>query len=103
MSPDGEASMDVLFWLIGIVAGLFALDRLLLWMEARGWIYWRKVKRKASGGGGPFVVGSVFDPTMTYAAEAREERALEDSEDGDDDGKRPLRDRVGTPRRETKD
>jgi hypothetical protein len=91
--------MDVLFWIAGIIAALFALDRLLLWMEARGWIYWRKVRRKRSGGGGPFVVGSVFDPTMNYAAEVREERAQEDAEDGDDDGKRAPQDRLAARRK----
>ena len=33
--------------IVGIVA-LVALDRLGLWMERRGWIYYRKVKPKGS-------------------------------------------------------
>lgn len=32
-----------------IVVGLFVLDRLGLWLESRGWLYWRK--KKPSGGG----------------------------------------------------
>lgn len=39
-------------WLkiIGAVAlGIFVLDRLGLWLEAKGWLYWRK--KKPSGGG----------------------------------------------------
>jgi hypothetical protein len=31
-------------WIVGGAFALFALDRLLLWMEARGWICWRIVK-----------------------------------------------------------
>lgn len=38
---------DIALWIIGIVVALFGLDRLFLWMEARGWLYWRRVKRKA--------------------------------------------------------
>jgi hypothetical protein len=34
--------------LIAIIIVLVALDRLGLWMERRGWIYYRKVKPKGS-------------------------------------------------------
>ena len=34
--------------LIAAVVALVALDRLGLWMERRGWIYYRKVKPKGS-------------------------------------------------------
>jgi hypothetical protein len=85
--------MDILFWIAGIGVALFALDRLMLWMEARGWIYWRKVKRKGAGGG--FLLGpDIFDPGKRYLEEAREEQVQEDEEDGDDDGKREAGDRV---------
>jgi hypothetical protein len=39
--------LDIALWIAGVTIGLFALDRLFLWMEARGWIYWRKVKSKS--------------------------------------------------------
>lgn len=85
--------MDVLFWIAGLALALFALDRFFLWMEARGWIYWRKVKRNGAGGG--FLLGpDIFDPGKRYLEEAREEQAQEDEEDGDDDGKRKAGDRV---------
>lgn len=32
-----------------IAIALFALDRLFLWIERRGWIYWRKIKPKGGG------------------------------------------------------
>jgi hypothetical protein len=85
--------LDLALWAIGILVALFALDRLMLWMEARGWIYWRKVQRK--GAGGDFLLGpDIFDPGKRYLEEAREEQVQEDEEDGDDDGKRKARDRV---------
>lgn len=82
-------------WIIIFLVGLFALDRLLLWMEARGWIYWRKAKRKGSGGADIFAAMSFTDPGARHAVEARQERAgEEDEDDGDDDRKRSPDDRV---------
>ena len=34
-----------------ILAGLILLDRLFLWFEARGWMYWRRTKTTGSGTG----------------------------------------------------
>jgi hypothetical protein len=31
--------LDIALWIGGAAIALFALDRLFLWMEARGWIY----------------------------------------------------------------
>ena len=82
--------MDIVIWIAGIGVALFALDRLLLWAEARGWIYWRKVKSKSAGGG--FLLGpDVFDPGTRHLEEAREEHVIEDEENGDDDGSEKMR------------
>jgi len=32
------------------VGALVALDRLALWAEARGWIYWRRTRRRTGAG-----------------------------------------------------
>lgn len=63
-------------------------------MEAKGWIYWRKVKRKGSAGGGMIAFGGMFDPGARHLAEAREEHVLEEEDDGDDDDKRKDSDQV---------
>jgi hypothetical protein len=82
-------------WILASVAGLILLDQLFLWMEAKGWVYYRKVKRK-SGFGDIFIASDIFDPGARHAGEARQERpGEEDEDDGDDDGKRKPRDRVG--------
>jgi hypothetical protein len=86
--------MAAAVWIIGIVVALFALDRAGLWAESRGWIYWRKVKRKGSAGAALFTLNSVFDPSAHHVAEAREERAMEDEDTGDDDGQRDKEDRL---------
>ncbi len=87
--------MHVVIWITGIVVALFVLDRLFLWFEAKGWVYWRKVKRKSSGGAALMTFNAVFDPSAHQAIEVREERILEeDEDDGDDDGERKPDDRV---------
>lgn len=35
-------------WAMLVAVALFVLDRLALWMEARGWIYWRRRQAKGS-------------------------------------------------------
>ncbi len=65
--------------LLAIVAAMFAIDRLGLWMETRGWIYWRKKKRK--GAAGVVELFGAFDPGLKHLNEvrqkAREERGRE--------------------------
>jgi hypothetical protein len=64
------------FWILVLAAAaviLFALDRLALWMEARGWIYWRKSKHNPSGAlGNAFQeLQSILEPEKGRAAEQR--------------------------------
>ena len=33
-----------ILWVVGLAVGLFVLDRALLWMESRGWIYYRRTR-----------------------------------------------------------
>lgn len=83
-----------ILWIAGLLIGLLIADRLLLAMEARGWIYWRKVKRPPSAGGDVFSgIDNVFNPGAAHRAEARE-TVHEDEEDGDDDDERDPDDRV---------
>jgi len=85
--------MNTALWIIGVLAALFALDRLFLWMEAKGWIYWRK-KKSSSSAGGIFGAADFTNPGAKYLEDAREERTLgEDEDNGDDESKRPAEDR----------
>ena len=85
--------LDIALWIVGGVIAIFALDRVLLWMEACGWIYWRKVKSKS--GAGDVLTGFGFsDPGTRHLEEARREHVLEDEEDGDDDAQRKNTDRL---------
>jgi hypothetical protein len=62
---------------------LFGLDRLLLWMESKGWIYWRKSKTSASRIGNAMLeVHSFFEPSKKHLIETRiENRARAEADD----------------------
>jgi len=69
---------------IGVAGVVYALDRLLLRFEERGWIYYRK--RKASSGtlSSAFLSAQSFlDPGAHHAVEARRELRSETDEGGD--------------------
>lgn len=88
--------VDAAVWIAVAVACLLTLDRLLLWMEAKGWVYWRKTKRKggASIAAGLISMNAIYDPSAHHLAEARQEQEIEDEDDGDDDSKRAEDDRI---------
>ncbi|MFF7845424.1 hypothetical protein ACFZC6_42820 [Streptomyces ossamyceticus] len=48
--------MDIVLLIAGVVVGVgaagFAGDRVLLWMEGRGWVYWRRTQTLSSIGSG---------------------------------------------------
>ena len=78
-----------------VLIGLILLDRVAVWMERRGWIYWRKEKpANNSGGGGMTGLLTEFqqlvEPQVRHVIEDREERRLvrlSHSADGGDDKK----------------
>ena len=85
-----------------VLVALWALDRLALWAEARGWVYYRK--KKPSGGGGAIlgVAVEVFQPTQHAAVQVIEEqsRRIDVAEDADPldrrDSRRPSADEAPT-------
>ncbi|HEY2586994.1 MAG TPA: hypothetical protein VGI81_14710 [Tepidisphaeraceae bacterium] len=61
---------------LGVAVGLLVLDRVALWMEARGWIYWRRVKPKGGGGvaAGLTAFQQLIEPQVRHVIEEREGR-----------------------------
>ena len=56
-----------------IALAVLALDRLGLWAESRGWIYWRRRRPEASGAVlNPLV--DVFQPGHVHVVEAQQDR-----------------------------
>ncbi len=88
--------LEIALWSLAGVTGLILLDQVCLWMERKGWVYYRKVKRKSPVSMADiFLAGNVFDPGARHMHEAREERhGEEDEDDGEDENERQPGDRV---------
>lgn len=71
--------------ILAISVALFLLDRLLLWMERRGWVYWRKTKRRTGLGMGNALleIQALVEPGVRHVVEIRREEEVESSEPGD--------------------
>jgi hypothetical protein len=68
-----------------IGAALYLLDRLLLWMERRGWVYWRKTKRSTGPGVGNALleIQTLVEPAARHVLELRQEVKEDSPELGD--------------------
>jgi hypothetical protein len=77
---------DSFRWLIlvaGIVLILFALDRVAVWMESRGWLYYRRVKPSSSNLGNAFLeLQSLLEPGKRHVIEFRREEHDEQTDSG---------------------
>ena len=74
----------VTLWIVGAVAGLLTLDRLLLWAESKGWLYYRR--NKPRGGAAVYhllEMSSILDPTFTEVIEMKVQEAKQEVESGD--------------------
>ena len=81
--------LETFLWIVGLGLGLFLLDRLLLWAEARGWIYYRR--NKPGRGASTFHLlewTSVIDPTQRQVQEIRVKEEQQEDEAGDPLGPR---------------
>lgn len=84
-------------WLwIGIVAvvlGFWLVDRLLLWMERREWIYWRRRKgapSRASVANAALELQTLLEPEKRYVLVLKkEEKTLADEEGAPPDPENP--------------
>ena len=98
--------MKWLLWAAGIAAAVFLVDRLLLWMEWRGWIDYRRTYpgRMNVGQVGPAFLGvqSLFQASARHALEERTAlRTERDAAAGGDDEPDPAEPEAATrgPRR----
>jgi hypothetical protein len=69
-----------LLWIAGAVAALYGLHRLVLWLEDRGWLYYRRTSRKGRWG---LAIASIFDQEARRIQEMQERVQVEEDEDGD--------------------
>jgi hypothetical protein len=74
-----------LVWSLLAVAGVYALHRLALFLESRGWLFYINRRPQVSLGA---AIGAALDPTIRRMLEAKQqEHRLEEDESGD--GSRP--------------
>ncbi len=72
--------------LFGIIAatGLYLLDKLALWAERRGWIYYRNKRSSGGAMGNAFLeLQSFFEPSKRHVVEERKRIKKEAQESGD--------------------
>jgi len=76
--------MNVVLTAAGIVAGLVAVDRLLLAFERRGWIHYRK-GRGSSGALGSAVLEAqkLLEPSVRHVVEERRSEPVKASKSGE--------------------
>lgn len=72
------------------LVGLFALDRLLRWMEERGWIYYRLRKPSSSGALDALAeFQAMLTPNAQQIVVVKQERREQRDDDGGPDDPKP--------------
>lgn len=70
----------IVILLLGTAA--FFIDRLLVWMEKRGWINYRQIDAIRRKGSAVLEVQSLFEPDKKYVLEIMQKEEHEQSESG---------------------
>ena len=71
-------------WLGGVIVTLFMIDRLALWAEERGWIYWRRKKAQTGALGSALMEMNVItNPAAQPVIDAQDAKKLEERENDD--------------------
>ena len=71
---------------LGICVGVavFLFDRLGLWMEGQGWIYWRRSSGRSTRLGSAFLeLHSMLEPSKRHVIEIRKEQKRDQAESED--------------------
>lgn len=77
--------MQIALWIVGVVVALFALDRLGVWAESKGWIYWRRKPQSGAIGAALMELNSFTNPAAEHVVVAKDAKKLEEKDNGDDD------------------
>jgi len=76
--------MKTALWILAAAVALFLLDRLALWAESRGWIYYRHHHASPGALGNAFLnLQSMIEPGKVHVIEAQREGDPEEGESGD--------------------
>lgn len=77
--------MELAITIVLAVAGLWALHRVLLYAESRGWIYYRKKRGSYGGLGVTSNFLNIYDPSRKHLQEVVREGEWKRDEDDDGD------------------
>ena len=69
--------------LVAVVVALYALHRLALWAEERGWIYYRRRAGRGTLGSAFLEVQSLIEPGQHHVLEVMREEQVEEDDSGD--------------------
>jgi hypothetical protein len=76
--------MKILLWVAAAAIVLVLLDKALLMMEARGWIYYRRKQPSRGSLGNAFLeIQSYLEPSKKALVEVMKEEKKEQAESGD--------------------
>ena len=71
-------------WIGGVVVTLFMIDRLALWAEERGWIYWRRKKAQTGAMSSMLMEMNVItNHSAQHVIDAKDAKKLEERENDD--------------------
>ncbi|HUH07028.1 MAG TPA: hypothetical protein VML96_04380 [Egibacteraceae bacterium] len=74
-------------WVIAallVLALLAAADRFLLWVESRGWLFYRRRKASSSSASNAMLeLHAIFEPEKHHVVVERREMELDEAEAGD--------------------
>src|SRR4051812_46471868 len=91
------SSMTALVWILTTVASVYGLHRCALWMEQRGWIYYRKRRGSSGGLSSAFLeIQAFLEPSKRHVLEIKRS---EDVAVADDDSTDPPQWPIKPPRR----
>lgn len=76
----------ILLVAMAVLTALFLVHRLALWMERRGWIYYRK-RGRASIGNAMMEIQSFYRPSVEHVIELKQDEATAREEDDAGDGR----------------
>ncbi len=79
--------MRSVLWIVVIAAALLLLDRILRWMERRGWIYYHVRRGSAGTALGPIM--DVFHPTREYTVVEQQKQHVVRAESQNGEDERP--------------
>lgn len=76
--------LSAALWIGGVVIALFLIDRIALWAEERGWIYWRRKRAQTGALGSALMEMNTFtNPSAQHLVEAKDAKKLEERENDD--------------------